>query len=210
MLFFLLTFSGNHRDTLRTYLYFTIQELTVGAPALPAVLYLPVKSSCMTNKSIPPGASCHWTKKALLRRISDRCCLAIQSNRHPVPILCCIVPVYKLLPSRSRFQTCWFLHLQLRAPPGDGPGTVFLPHCGGVFAHRQHTHCLHRHDICNNSEPCPQGWTSDLFSSKPMSELGGEPCGGVFWIAVILPYTATATQYPYCVVQSLYLSQPLS
>jgi hypothetical protein len=62
-----------------------------------------------------------------------------------------------------------------RAPPGDGP-TLLLSHPAGGFLHaldRQKPHRLHRRGISSDSGLRPRGWTSDLFSSKPTSELGG-------------------------------------
>ncbi len=84
----------------------------------------------------------------------------------------------QLLPSRSRFQTWWFLHLQLGCRQETVQQPFFSHPAGGGFCDsldRRHPHCLHRHCIRSNSRCLPGGCTSDLFSSKPMSELRRSP-----------------------------------
>ncbi len=80
-------------------------------------------------------------------------------------------------PSRSCFQTRWYLHLPLLrrrhstvVEPFSYPARRFL-HAWD----RRHLHSLHRR--CTrpvNGHP-PRGWTFDLFSSQLRPELGGSP-----------------------------------
>jgi hypothetical protein len=79
-----------------------------------------------------------------------------------------------LQPSRSCFQTSWFLHLPLRRR--NGPGTVFLPG-KEVFARRDRRchHRLHRRGTRPINGHCHRGWISDLFFFQPRPELWGSP-----------------------------------
>jgi hypothetical protein len=75
-------------------------------------------------------------------------------------------------PSRSRFQTCWFLRLlrhKLVPEPFSFPVRRLLhARTGGTFtASRRGTRPINGH--------CPRGWTYDLFSFQPRPELRGSP-----------------------------------
>jgi hypothetical protein len=102
-------------------------------------------------------------KIRLWKRISNCCCPAVHSDRYLGPVLCCTVPVYKLLYST------------------------------GIFGINQY---------CLNRSP----------SSKPTSELGGEPCAGVQYFGSLLsrrtqrPLPSTRTVlYSSCTYISCYV-----
>jgi hypothetical protein len=80
-------------------------------------------------------------------------------------------------PSRSRFQTCWFLHLLFhRRPHATVPESFFYPARRFLHAQNLHgLHSLHRRNTCPVSGHRPGVWTSDLFSSQPRPEFVGSP-----------------------------------
>jgi hypothetical protein len=80
-------------------------------------------------------------------------------------------------PSGCRFQTRRFLRLLLHR---RCHGTMLEPfsYPARRFLHtwdQRRLHSLHKHGTRPNSEHCPKGWTSDLFSSQRKPELGGSP-----------------------------------
>ncbi len=81
-----------------------------------------------------------------------------------------------LQPSRSCFQTHWFLHLPLRRCHNTVPEPFSYP--AGRFLHAWD---WRRHHRCHRCRTRPvnghrhRGWTSDLFSSRPRPELRGSP-----------------------------------
>ncbi len=80
-------------------------------------------------------------------------------------------------PSRSSFQTRWFLYFLLHRCRHE---TVLEPfsYPARRFLHVwdwQCLHSLHRRGTRPITGHGPRGWTSDLFSSQPRPELGGSP-----------------------------------
>jgi hypothetical protein len=81
-----------------------------------------------------------------------------------------------LQPSRSRFQTRWFLHLLLQChhetvpEPFSYPARRFL-HARGRWRH----HRCHRRGTRPVNGHHHRGWTSDRLSCRPRLELGGSP-----------------------------------
>ncbi len=81
-----------------------------------------------------------------------------------------------LQPSGSRFPTHWFLHLLFRRRHETVPEPFSYP--GRRFLHardRQRHHRCHRRGTRPVNGHHHRGWTSDLFSSQPRPELGGNP-----------------------------------
>jgi hypothetical protein len=119
------------------------------------------------TRSSPSAAS------RLLRPGTPRLAARVAAAGRRVRTLAALPP-----PSRSRFQTRWFLHLLpwLRHKMVPEP----FPYPARRFLHARDRRCLlrcHRRGI--GTRPVnghrQRGWTSDLFSSQPRPELGGSP-----------------------------------
>jgi hypothetical protein len=80
-----------------------------------------------------------------------------------------------LQPSRSRFQTRWFLHLLLRRCHETVPEPFSNPARRFLHARDRRHHRCHRRSTVPSTGHRHRGWTSDLFSSRPRPELRGSP-----------------------------------
>ncbi len=82
----------------------------------------------------PCGTGPHPPRSMILwKRISDRCCPAVHSDRYLVPVLCCTVPVYKPLYIRNKAELSQLLSL-LRVHSGD-PFVPFVLYRRSLFRH---------------------------------------------------------------------------
>ncbi len=108
---------------------------------------------------------------------ADRQALARQPNQ-PLP-----TQAVQLLPSGSRFQTCWFLHLQLGRRQEAVQEQFFSHPVGGGFCMPWTSNTLVAStdtvsavtaDSANEVGPL------DIFSSKPTPELRGSPVEAYF------------------------------
>jgi hypothetical protein len=133
--------------------------------------------SCAAGSTPSPSKSGPWMRSSpsaasrlvRLRTPHLAACVAVADRRVRTQA---VLPQ----PSRSCFQTCWFLHLPLRhrhetvPEPFSYPARRFLHARDRRRHHRCHRRCTrpingHRH----------RGWTFDLFSSRPTPELRGSP-----------------------------------
>jgi hypothetical protein len=90
------------------------------------------------------------------------------------------VQAVQLLPSRSRSQTCWYLHHHsrrsrefARKPFFSNPAGSFFPALG-----QQPLRILRKSSMCNASGHCLEDLPLTSSALLPRPVLGGEPCGG--------------------------------
>jgi hypothetical protein len=105
-------------------------------------------------------------------------------------------------PSRSRFQTRWFLHLHLRRRHKMVPEPFSYPARRFLQARdRRRLHRCHRRGTRPVNGHRHRGWTSDLFSFQPRPALGGNPVDTCLhpWSAVrpVGLYSSNTGQYMY-------------
>jgi hypothetical protein len=76
-------------------------------------------------------------------------------------------------PSRSCFQTHWFLNVLLKHRHETVPEPFsYLARRFLHARHRRRHHRCHRRSTCPVNGHCHRGWTSDLYSSQLRPELG--------------------------------------